>query len=124
MVSNKQRQRQLARARWERQQARRAVIARRQRLISIVGGVIVGLIAVALLVWLVLHIIDQEKARNDQTPVIPTDSFSTDLLTPSSGGTDLATTATSEPTRSEPTKHSRPTKPGPTRTKATKTGGN
>src|SRR6476659_8690717 len=59
VVTNKQRQRQLARAKWERQQAKRMSDARRHRVISLVVGVIVGLIVVALLGWLVLHIIDQ-----------------------------------------------------------------
>jgi peptidyl-prolyl cis-trans isomerase B (cyclophilin B) len=85
VVTSKQRQRQLARAKWQRQQSRRQEHHHRQRVISIVVGIIVGLIVVALLVWLVLHIIDQEN--QDQTPSVPTDSFSTNLLTPSAAPT-------------------------------------
>ena len=110
MVTNKQRQRQLARAKWERQQARRTSGAHRQRVISLVVGVIVGLIVVALLVWLVLHIIDKEKARNDQTPAVPTDTFSTNLLSP-----PTPTATTGQPSTNAPK---------PTRTKGTKSGGN
>ena len=82
MATSKQRQRELARAKWERQQIRRSEHAHRQRVIWTVVGTIVGLIVVALLVWLVLHIVDEENTR-DQTPAVPTDSFSTKLLTPS-----------------------------------------
>jgi peptidyl-prolyl cis-trans isomerase B (cyclophilin B) len=83
VVSSKQRQRQLARAKWERQQQRRASYTQRQRRVSLVVGVILGLIVVGLIGWLVLHIIDQENSRDDQTPSVPTDSFSTNLLSPS-----------------------------------------
>ena len=114
MVTNKQRQRQLARAKWERQQAKRMSDARRHRVLSLVVGVIVGLIVVALLGWLVLHIIDQEKSRNDQTPVTPTDSFSTNLLSPSTPPTSAATGKPSTPPTTAATKP----------TKAKKTGGN
>jgi peptidyl-prolyl cis-trans isomerase B (cyclophilin B) len=83
VVTSKQRQRQLARAKWARQQERRTEQQHRHRVIAIVVGTIVGLIVVALLGWLVLHIVDEENTR-DQTPSIPTDSFSTNLLSPSS----------------------------------------
>ena len=80
MVTNKQRQRQLARAKWERQQGRRVEAARRQRTITIVVGIILGLVVVGLLTWLVLHIVNEENTRS-QTPTVPTTS-PTDLVTP------------------------------------------
>ncbi len=84
MVTSKQRQRQLARARWERQQARRAAQASRRRRIAIVVGVLGGLVATALLIWLVLSLVESEEAQNPE-PTVPNDpGFSTDLLTPSS----------------------------------------
>ena len=83
MATSKQRQRELARAKWERQQVRRTEQAHRRRVISIVVGIIVGLIVVALIGWGVLRIVDEENTRDDQTPSVPTDSFSTKLLTPS-----------------------------------------
>ncbi len=97
MVTSKQRQRQLARARYERQQAHRERRARRQRIISVVVGTIVGLVLLAALAWLVLHILDEERQRE---PLVPTPSapFSTDLKTPSS---DVP------PTSGEPTTGSR-----------------
>ena len=82
MATSKLRQRELARAKWERQQVRRSEHAHRQRVIWTVVGTIVGLIVVALLVWLVLHIVDEENT-GDQTPSVPIDSFSIKLLTPS-----------------------------------------
>jgi peptidyl-prolyl cis-trans isomerase B (cyclophilin B) len=86
VATSKQRQRELARAKWERQQIRRSEHAHRQRVIWTVVGIIVGLIVVALLGWLVLHIVDEENT-DDQTPSVPTDSFSTKLLTPSAAPT-------------------------------------
>lgn len=121
MVTSKQRQRQLARARWERQQERRAKMAHRRRVISVVVGVIVGLVVVALLVWLVLYIIDEEKSRN-QTPVVPTDSFSTELKTPTPA---TPTQQGTEPTKGKATpKNTTSNSDGPGSTKSTKTGGN
>jgi peptidyl-prolyl cis-trans isomerase B (cyclophilin B) len=70
VVRSRERQRQLARARWERQQARRTAAQRRNRRISIVVGVIVALVAAAALVWLILNIVDTEDTR-DQTPTLP-----------------------------------------------------
>lgn len=83
MVSSRQRQRQLARARYERQQAHRQTRAKRQRVISIVVGTIVALVVVAALAWLVLRIVDEEKQREPDVPT-PSAPFSTDLKTPSS----------------------------------------
>lgn len=96
MITSKQRQRQLARARYERQQAQRESRAKRQRLIRLVVGALVGLVVLAALGWLVLHIVNEEKKRepNVPTPSIP---FSTDLQTPSSNVS---------PTSGEPTKDS------------------
>lgn len=96
MVSSRQRQRQLARERYERQQTRRRTRAKRQRVISIVVGTIVALIVVAALGWLVLRLVDEDEQRE---PVVPTpgDPFSTDLKTPSS---NVPTTTPGEQTGS------------------------
>jgi peptidyl-prolyl cis-trans isomerase B (cyclophilin B) len=116
VVSSKQRQRQLARAKWERQQERRTKDARRQRTMSWVVGVILGLVVVGGIGWLVLHIVKEENSR-DQTPSVPTDSFSTNLLTPTS---PVDTTSPSgRPSPSDNTK-SGPTTP--TGSGSTKTG--
>lgn len=84
MVTSRQRQRQLARARWERQQSRRAARRRSRRRIAIVAGVVGGLVAAALLVWLVLSS-NEPEGTDSPEPTVPNDpGFSTDLLTPSS----------------------------------------
>lgn len=132
MVTNKQRQRQLARAKWERQQSKRTHVQRRQRTVNIVVGVIGGIIVTGLLVWLVLHILNQENARNPQTPAIPTDTFKTNLLSPPTPGLTQTTPASGGATttpRSTSPKTSKTSRtsltPKPTSSgRATKTGGN
>lgn len=90
MVTSRKRRRQLARARWERQQARRSAAQIRHRRIAIVVGVIVALVAAAALVWLILHIVNTEKTRQkeEQTPTgIPTGIPT--LLQPTESGTTV-----------------------------------
>jgi peptidyl-prolyl cis-trans isomerase B (cyclophilin B) len=82
VVSRKQRRRQLARAKWERQQQRRGVAERRRRIVSSVGGVVVGIVVVALLGWLVVHIVSDERARTP-AQTVPTDT----VPSPSTRGT-------------------------------------
>lgn len=113
MVSYKQRRRQLARAKWERQSVRRSQDATRRRRISILVSVIVGLAVAAGLIWVVLYILDQEK--QDQTPVVPTDSFSTDLRTPDTNGGEPSGQPTSQPTTA-PTSPSQRSSSQPTAT--------
>jgi len=96
VVSDKQRRRQLARAKWDRQSVRRSQDAKRHRRISILVSVIVGLAVAAGLIWVVLYILDQEK--QDQTPVVPTDSFVTDLRTPATNGGESSGQPTTQPT--------------------------
>ncbi|HEY7042379.1 MAG TPA: hypothetical protein VH419_01795 [Nocardioidaceae bacterium] len=97
--------------------------SRRQRTISIVVGVVIGLVAAALLAWLVVHIIDEENTRSPQAPAVPTDTFKTDLLTPSTppqtNGTQPTGGATNTPTQS----NHKPTDNKPS-SKATATRGN
>lgn len=71
MATSKQRQRQLARAKWERQQSRRAASARRQRIVSSVVGVVVGLVAVVGVTLLVRYILDQDST-GQPAPSAPT----------------------------------------------------
>ncbi|MEP6666787.1 MAG: hypothetical protein ABJA81_10090 [Nocardioidaceae bacterium] len=81
MAKSRERQRQLASAKWQRQQARRTKATVRRRRFSLVLGVVVGLVVTALLIWLVIHIVNEEDKRNPN-PVVPTDSFSTELKSP------------------------------------------
>lgn len=95
MVTNKQRQRQVARARWERQQARRAAEAARRRKRRIVVGVVVGLVLVGSLGWLVVYIVTNENARNRPTPPAQTTVPSVTLPTePTPNGSPKPTAAT------------------------------
>jgi len=73
VVSQQQRQRDLAYAKRERQQAQRAADAARRRRISIVVGVIAGLLGIAALVWLVLSQADDDEAPGP-LPTAPVDT--------------------------------------------------
>lgn len=104
MVRDRQRQGQLARAKWDRQQARRTAKEQKQRRIAIGLGILVALAAGAALIWLIVHLVNAEDAT---TPVVPTETTAppsrTDVLTetPTSTGasTDEPTDATT-PTQS------------------------
>lgn len=93
MVTNKQRQRQIARARWERQQARRATEAARRRKVRILVGVIGGLVLAALLGWLLMYIVTTEHARTP-APVLPVNSNAPSVTLPTA-----QTPATSVPSK-------------------------
>jgi hypothetical protein len=69
VAKTKQRQRELARAKWERQQARRSRRATRQRRVSLALGSVGALVVAGLLAFVVVHIVHQEQAR---TPPFPT----------------------------------------------------
>ncbi|MBA2559187.1 MAG: hypothetical protein H0V07_04750 [Propionibacteriales bacterium] len=86
MVTSRQRQRQLARARWERQQTRRSAESVRNRRIGIIAGIVVAVLAAAALVWLVLHIVNAEDTRNQQQQT-PTTNLVPTAVTPSAPGT-------------------------------------
>ncbi len=122
MATNKQRQRQVARARWERQQARRAAEAARRRKRRIVVGIVVGLVLAGLLGWLVFYIVTNENARDQQpNPPVETDVPSVTLPTePTPGGSPAPTGAT--PTTEGPT--TQETAPTPKNTTATSPAGN
>ncbi|MFW6091578.1 MAG: hypothetical protein ACODAF_06835 [Actinomycetota bacterium] len=54
MASSKRRQRELARAKWERQQARRTASVRRRRILLVVAAVVVAVGAVG--GWLAINL--------------------------------------------------------------------
>lgn len=62
MVTKKQRQRTLARAKWERQQARRAGRTHRTRRGGLIGGIVVGVLVLGLLVWVLLALDGDDSA--------------------------------------------------------------
>jgi peptidyl-prolyl cis-trans isomerase B (cyclophilin B) len=102
VVTNKQRQRQIARARWERQQARRAAEAARRRKVRLLVGVLGGLVVAALLGWLVYSIVSNENAPTPQ-PNLPVDtSAPVTLPTEPTLRTSDAPTGATTPTQSSP----------------------
>ena len=70
MPSQQRRQRQLARAKWQRQQTRRIQAATRRRKMGVGFGVLAGLVATAALVWLVVDLVRAEDSRDPQ-PTLP-----------------------------------------------------
>lgn len=100
MAQTRQRRREVARAKWERQQARREVAARRARRWRIVGAVVVAVVGVALLTWLVVNIV-QAESGNDQAPVKPLPTGITPSLVTPSGRSTPPPTATT-PTHPSP----------------------
>jgi peptidyl-prolyl cis-trans isomerase B (cyclophilin B) len=100
VVRNRERQRQLARARWERQQARRSADQQRNRRIAIVVGIVIALIAAAALIWLIVHIVGTEDTRKQEeqvptgipTPLQPTGTATQTVIIPPSATTPPPTT--------------------------------
>lgn len=80
MVTRKQRQRQLAREKWERQQTRRVERQHRTKRRAQVAGAVVGVIAVVALVFAVVQLVKDDapaSASDDKTPsATPTPSES------------------------------------------------
>ncbi|HEY6737732.1 MAG TPA: peptidylprolyl isomerase [Actinopolymorphaceae bacterium] len=101
MVSKKQRRRQLARQKWERQQARRAERARRLRRRGIIVGAVLGVALVILAGWGLIQMFG-----GDDTATAAQDSPSS---RPSSSPTPPAEPSTSAPTA---TPAPRPSKAG------------
>lgn len=109
MITEKQRRRALARAKWERQRARRTAAERRARVLQIIGGAAVGVVAVVLVGWGAVHVFTDDS--NSRSPNIPTETFRTDLLTPTD---NRAVTSFIPPTSPTTTRGSRTTGTGAT----------
>jgi len=71
VVRDRQRRRRLARQKYERQQVRRADRDKRNRQIAIVVGVLLALIAAALITWFVLSGSDSDGEPADGGTVVP-----------------------------------------------------
>lgn len=95
MAQTRQRRREVARAKWERQQARREVAARRARRLRIAGTVLAVIVVVGLITWLVVTIVQKENG-SDQPPVnpIPT-NITPSVITPSGPSTPPASSGAS-----------------------------
>ncbi|MDX6296377.1 MAG: hypothetical protein QOI51_234 [Nocardioidaceae bacterium] len=96
MVSNRQRRKALARAKWQRQQARRTAAQRRARIFSIVGGTAAAVVLVIFLGWGVVQLIHNNNSPGQTTPTF-TDQFPS-FLTPSNPGITVTGTAPATPT--------------------------
>ena len=110
MISEKQRRRALARAKWERQQARRTAAEKRARVMRIIGGAAATVVVVVLVGWGVDHLVTNDSTSPSQqlppdfptykTPTNPSfvTSFSpgtpTTAPTTGTGGTTKGSTAT------------------------------
>jgi negative regulator of sigma E activity len=69
VITEKQRRRALARAKWERQQAKRTAAAKRTRAMSIVFGVAASVVAIVFVGWGVHHLVTDDSTPS--TPTIP-----------------------------------------------------
>lgn len=68
MITEKQRRRALARAKWERQQARRTAAERRARVLRIIGGAALTVVVIALVGWGSVQIFTNDSNTPGQTP--------------------------------------------------------
>ena len=82
VVSGKERRKALARAKWERQQARRTAAQRRNRRLSIIGGSAVAVVAAGAIGWGGYALITNGDSPGTTTPTENFPSF----LTPTSQG--------------------------------------
>jgi cytoskeletal protein RodZ len=109
VAKTRERRRQLARLKYERQSVRRSAQRERQRKLSIVGGVAVAVLGVIGLVWLIVHLASDESTP----PTNPAPSFTlppNTLVTPAEPTPSQPTTK-SAPTKSATPSHSKPSKP-------------
>ncbi len=105
MITEKQRRRALARAKWERQQARRTAAQKRNHRLSIILGAAASVVAVLFVGWGVHYLVTNDDSTSPTTPVIPSNtltmktptnpSFATSFSPPSTTG---ATSSTGSPT--------------------------
>lgn len=102
MVSDKQRRRALARAKYERQQAKRTAEQRRNRMIQRVAGSVVAIVAVVLVGWGVVHLVGN---NDNSTPPTTTPNTTTSSVTPTApvtlpNGSTLPPNTLTQPTSS------------------------
>lgn len=76
MVSKQQRERELARAKWERQLTRRQLDAAKTRRRGLLLGALLGAVALGLLGWLVWQTLRTDETPGEPTVVVPNPSVS------------------------------------------------
>lgn len=101
MVSNRQRRKALARAKWERQQARRTASQQRTRRVNIIAGAAVSVVAAVALGWGVYALIQNSNSPATTTPTY-TDNFPS-LLQPTSQGPTAYSLSPGSQTTGQPT---------------------
>ena len=131
MITEKQRRRALARAKWERQQARRTAAQKRNRRLSGIGGAGAAVIAVIAVGWGVHYLVTNDGSNSPTTPAIPSNtltfktptnpSFATSYSPPATSGATTGTGSTTGPPTTGPTTGttSEPTATTPVTTGAT-----
>ena len=124
MVSDKRR-RELARAKWERQRARRAVAEARARKLRIIGGVVLSAAAVVL-IGLGIYALVGNDSPTPTSPTFPTENTltlkqPTTPTHPTKTSSSTSTTAPTPPHSAPPTRRTTPTAPITTATTGTGT---
>lgn len=115
MVSEKQRRRALARAKHERQQARRTSAAERGRTTRTIAGVVVGVVLVGLVGWGVYHL----ATSGSDTPETPVNTFPNTLTMKTPTNTSFVTSFSSAPPTTANTPKTSPTGTTPETTGST-----
>jgi peptidyl-prolyl cis-trans isomerase B (cyclophilin B) len=98
VVRDRQRRRQLARAKWERQNQKRSVRARRERTVGIVFGVACAILLVGGVVWLFVHNSEGDDTQPTTTNVSTTTPTTAPTSTPTSAPSTSSTTTTTSTT--------------------------
>jgi peptidyl-prolyl cis-trans isomerase B (cyclophilin B) len=102
VVTKQQRQRQLAREKWRRQQERKSRIQRRNRVLGVVFAVLAAAALVALAVWFFALRGDDEPETPPAT-TLPTGTAPTTTAPTDTAPTTPAPTATTGPTTTQGT---------------------
>ncbi len=100
MVSERQRRRALARAKWQRQQARRSEAERRARYVRIGGGAAVTLVVLSVIGWGAYALItsgsDSPSQTNPPSLTLPPNTLT--MHTPTGGGLTVTSFSPGPPT--------------------------
>lgn len=99
MVSNRQRRKAMARAKWERQQARRTASQQRSHRINLIVGTAVSVVAAVALGWGVYALVQNANSPSTTTP---TDNFPS-FLEPTNPGPTAFSYSPGKPTTGQPT---------------------
>jgi hypothetical protein len=97
VITEKQRRRALARAKWERQQAKRTAAQRRARMWSIIGGAAVSVVVIVFVGWGIHHLVTNNSPT---TPVFPINTLTMKTPTDTRVVVSYSPPASSGPTAS------------------------